>query len=318
MRSRIVSIFLCVLLFFSSIYLVGVAESENTSGTEATTVKPSAPVETIICSFKDISYGNDENQTLDLSLPIDNREQTGLVLYIHGGGWVGGDKSKIVNDFDTQLANKNYATASINYRLSELDKTDIYDIIDDITAALSRIKEIAAGYSVNINKVILNGYSAGGHLSLLYAYRYRQVSPIEIVAVFASSPACDLSIDEFYKNNPLGDEKYMCELMSKACGLKFTKETRIAHKKLLQELSPTDYVTSDCVPTVISHGKKDKVAPFKGSKNLSELLVESSVTHNFIVFEKSGHQLNKDESTKQYAKSVLQSYINSLFQLNMS
>ncbi len=323
MKSRIVAISISLLLFFSSLCIIGFAENEvevdvtvttettetteSTLPSQTTTEKPVS--ETIICSFKDISYGPNKNHTLDLTLPVDNREETGLLLFLHGGGWIGGDKDFSQEKFGLLKENKNYAVASINYRFAELGKTDIYDIVNDISSALSHIKSLAAGYSVNINKVVFYGHSAGGHLSLLYTYRYKSISPITPVGVIATAPAVDLSLDDFYKSNNLGDEKYMCELMSKACGEKFTPETRSEFNELLNELSPTDYVTADCVPTIIVHGKQDKVAPFKGSENLSDLLTACSVNHELIVMENSGHRLDKDKETKEYAKTAMQACI---------
>lgn len=326
MKSRIVALSLSLLLFFASLHLIGFAEDKVdadataqtetsvTAETTETTTKETVTepkTETIVCSFKDISYGSSEDNKLDLHLPVDDREETGLVLFLHGGGWIAGDKAAVKKNFGVLKENKNYATASINYRLAETGKTDIYDIINDITAAISHIKTLAAGYSVNITKVILCGHSAGGHLALLYAYRYKDISPVTPVGVFVTSPAVELSLDEFYKSNSLGDEKHMCELMSKACGETFTPQTRAGYEKLLKELSPTEYVTEDSVPTLIAHGKKDTVAPYKGSEILSERLTAFSVNHDLITFENSGHTLDKDKETRDYTETLLQERINS-------
>lgn len=321
MKSRIVAISISLLLFFSSLYVIGFAEGEDFLNVDATVtteaVAPSGtttekPVsETVVCTFMDISYGPEKNQTLDLALPIDDREETGLLLFLHGGGWITGDKNFSFDKFGLLKENTDYAVASINYRFAELGKTDIYDIVNDITSALSHIKSLAAGYSVNINKVVLYGHSAGGHLSLLYAYRYKDISPITPQGVIVTAPAADLALDDFYKSNKLGDENYMCELMSKACGVEFTPETRADYTDLLYELSPISYVTEDCVPTVIIHGKKDMITPFQGSESLCELLSFCSVDHELIAMENSGHKLDKDKETKEYAFTVIQERINS-------
>lgn len=323
MRSRIVAITLSVLLFFSALYIVGFPEKEitvnNTTSvsseaeTEATTEKE---VETVICSFKDISYGSDQKQTIDLDLPVDNRKETGLVLFLHGGGWVSGDKTSTGNAYRINMPNKHFATATINYRLAELGKADIYDIINDITAALSHIKEFAAGYGININKLVLCGYSAGGHLALLYAYKYKHLSPIELVGVFANSPAVDLSLDKFYEENSMGDEDFMCELMSNACGVEFTKTTREEHADLLKELSPINYISADSVPTVIAHGRLDTVVPIEASELFIKTLSENSVSSDLIIFEKSSHNLNNDLETKAYADEVISKYVTKWLELD--
>ena len=342
MRSRIVAISLCVLLFLSAVYIVGFPEQNpaadsivTTETTVITTEPSSAPVtsteassvpvtstepttekvETVTCSFKDVSYGNDPNQSFDLTLPVDNREETGLILFLHGGGWVSGDKKTLKGTFDALAKNNDHAVASLNYRYAVLGETDVYNIIDDITAALDRIKNLAAGYSVNINKVVICGHSAGGHLALLYSYRFCDVSPVKPVGVIATAPAADLSIDGFYKNNSLGDEKYMCELMSNVIGVKFTPETRAAQKELLMQVSPIAYVTKNTVPTIIAHGRKDKVVPFEGTERLIEVLNQNNVENEFLIFDNSGHQLDKekDKDTKVIAEELLREKIDSWF-----
>ncbi len=311
MRSRIVAILLCVLLFFSAVYIVGFPEPDSSTVDSITTTQQTTNVNPVICSFKDVSYGNDPNQTFDLTLPVDNRAETGLILFLHGGGWVSGDKKTLKGTFKALSNNPDYAVASLNYRFVTLNETDVYNIIDDITVALDHIKNLAAGYSVNINKVVICGHSAGGHLALLYSYRYCDVSPVRPVGVIATAPVTDLSIDSFYKNNTLGNEKYMCELMSKVIGVEFTPETFIAHKELLLQVSPVSYVTKSTVPTIIAHGKMDTVAPFEGSEMLIEALKLNNVEHNFIVYEKSNHQLNagKDKEAKALAEELIKEKI---------
>ncbi len=313
MRSRIFSFFLSVLIFISSIQIFGFSKNAG-SETEGNTV-PVAKTETVICSFQDIAYGENKKQTFDLNLPVDDREEIGLVVFLHGGGWRSGDKAAAKRNSPIFNENKDYATASINYRLCEENQTDIYDIIDDITTALAHIKAMSGGYGMNIGKVILCGHSAGGQLALLYAYKYKEISPIEPVGVFATSSVPDLTSEAFYKDNKIGDEKYMCELMSEVCGVKLTVETRANYTALLQELSPVNFVTPDSVPTVVLHGKKDRVAPCSGAQLLDDVLTENCVNHEVIIFEHSSHGLNGDPDKRLYSQKLMTACIKEWFDL---
>lgn len=315
MRSRIVAILLSVSLFLATLYISGFEVKPTIADIDRPENTPKN-VETVVCSFKNISYGQNPQQVFDLTLPIDHREEIGIVVFIHGGGWVGGDKTALMNYFKICSPNKNYAVAAINYRLAALNTIDVYDMINDITSALTKIKSMAEGYSVNIGKVILLGHSAGGHLSLLYAYRYKDISPIDVVGVFASAPVVDLSYDYFYTHNLIGNEEYMCSLMSKTCGIVFTPATRATYKDYLLELSPVSYVSETSVPTVIIHGKKDKIAYCASSLELDAKLEEFSVDHNLILFENSGHSLSQDPQAKIYAESFLKEKIFSLFSID--
>lgn len=313
MRSRIIFIFLSVLIIFSSIQLIGYSES-NTSASANNTEEASASG-TIVCNFKDIAYGSHPNQTFDLNLPIGSRAETGLVVFLHGGGWVSGDKCSANESLSILGSNKDYATASINYRFAGEDKADIYDIINDITTSLKHIKSMAGGYGVNITKLILCGNSAGGQLALLYSYKYSNISPITPVGTFVTASVPDLTADAFYKNNILGDEEYMCSLISKVCGVTLTAKTRASYNSLLRELSPVNFVTKDTVPTIIMHGTNDKIAPYSGAKLLDDVLTENCVNHELITVEKAGHGVLKNAEKKKYAEELMTACIYEWFDI---
>lgn len=304
MRTRTISILLAAFLFLSCLTAAVLHYGGNKSPSD-NTQQLTEQTDTSVLVFKNLKYGQHENQTFDLNLPVDNRDGIGLVLFLHGGGWIGGDKTSVRNSYSVFNANREYATASINYRFINDGVSDINDIIDDITLALSHIRRFASDYSVNLTKVILCGHSAGGHLSLLYAYKYKDISPIEPVGVFASAPVPDLSLDTFYTDNTLGDETHMCNLISQLCAEKFTPATRASKKALLDEISPLSYVSSASVPTVILHGSKDRIAPFSGSLVLSDKLSEYSVDHELVIFENSGHSMKNNEETKAYASELM-------------
>jgi len=112
------------------------------------------------------------------------------------------------------------------------------------------------------------------------------------------------------------DEDFMCELMSNACGVEFTKNTRKDHADLLKELSPINYISADSIPTVIAHGRLDTVVPIEASELFVKTLSENSVSNDLIVFEKSSHNLNNDLETKAYAEKVISEYVTKWLELD--
>ena len=201
-------------------------------------------------TFFDMSYGTHERQVVDLCVPDDATGDLGLVLFIHGGAWIAGDKESYDSGMNYGASELGIATASVNYRYISED-VDLLDVLDDIDAALAVIKAKGAEVGVNINRVLLTGDSAGGHLSLLYAYARKKTAPITPVAVISNSGPTDLYDDNFYHNNALGDKTVISDLMSKACGQRFTYETKQSAKAALMSVSPIAYVSADCVPTVV-------------------------------------------------------------------
>ena len=264
--------------------------------------------------FKNLSYGSHERQVMDLYLPEKNDGEVGLVLLIHGGAWISGNKDEYKSALKTACDDFGYAAAAINYRyLSET--VSLHDIADDIDLALKKIKEKGAEKGININKVLLTGSSAGAHLSMFYAYSRKDTAPITPAAVVSNCGPTDLSDDNFYYNadlgvnSELGDFEDIAYLFSCAGGQKFTYETRSTAKEALLKVSPIYYVNSDTVPTVINHGQKDTIVPFSNATAIVEKFKEYGVKYDFNVYPNSGHSLNKDEENRKIADDLLFKYL---------
>ena len=292
MFDKIIAFFLAIINFFLGLFGLGAIGGQDFD-----------------CqTFFDMAYGTHERQVVDLCIPDGASGDLGMVLFIHGGAWIAGDKESYEGGMNYGASSLGIATASTNYRyLSE--NVDILDILDDIDAALAKIKAKGNEVGVNINKVLLTGDSAGAHLSLLYAYARKSTAPIAPVAVISNSGPTDLYDDNFYHNNALGDEAVISDLMSKACGQRFTYETKESAKEALYRVSPIDYVSADCVPTVINHGNADSIVPFSNAQTLDALLTEYGVEHVLNVYEGADHDLGKDEAAKKRADELLFGYI---------
>ena len=98
---------------------------------------------------------------LDLVRPKGATGPLPVIMLIHGGGWVNGNKT---NDHKMaqQLALRGYATASIEYRLA--DEAKYPAAIQDCTAAVRWLRGHAAEYGLEPNKIGAVGFSAGAHL----------------------------------------------------------------------------------------------------------------------------------------------------------
>ncbi len=257
--------------------------------------------------YIDSAYGTHSRHTLDLYIPK-YKSEAGLVLFIHGGAWIGGDKDGYRSMLADIADEYGCACAAVNYRYIS-DDVDLLDIMDDIELAVSFIKQRGAENGVNINKMLLTGGSAGGHLSLLYAYSRKNVSAIEPVAVVSDCGPTDLTDSNYYHNNALGDEEYVAKILSWACGQKFTYETRDEAAEALRKVSPLYYTDSETVPTVINHGMKDNIVPFTNAEALDAKLTELGVTHIFNVYPNSDHGLSSDPENMKRAKEFFDEYI---------
>ena len=258
--------------------------------------------------LQDVSYGSHERNKLDLYIPENSDGEVGLVLMIHGGAWVGGDKECYRDMIKIWCEKRGYAAASINYRYLSYD-ISFDDILDDIENAVKCIKEKGAENGVNINKMILSGHSAGGHLSMLYAYARKDVSVIEPVAVANYCGPTDLVDPNFHNENATPELKELYRaIASLVYGEELTLEQAHLASDLLREASPLYYVDENTVPTIINHGKKDETVPYSNALSLEEKFNELGVTHIMNPYPNSGHGLSSDPLSEAKADVYFYEY----------
>ncbi|TFG46361.1 MAG: alpha/beta hydrolase [Dehalococcoidia bacterium] len=120
--------------------------------------------------FLDISYtqipGVSTNLTsLDIYTPQIGQNHP-IIIYIHGGSWVTGDKSNVDNK-PQAFTDAGYLFVSINYRLSPAVKHPSH--VQDIAKAIAWVYQNATLYDGDASKLTLVGHSAGAHLAALIA-----------------------------------------------------------------------------------------------------------------------------------------------------
>lgn len=257
--------------------------------------------------YTDVVYGEHERQRLDISLPKEKSGTVGLILFIHGGGWGAGDKSVYSDNLDKWSKVYGYATAAINYRYAS-GEYFVDDLMEDIALSLIKIKEFAAEKGYNIEKTMLTGSSAGGHLSLLYAYKYADSSAIMPVAVTDYSGPTDLTDGNYYANEQT-TPTYL-ELFSLLCGDSFDEDNYLTPEKKEKMLaaSPISYVNEKTVPTLICHGNADDVVPYSNAVILKAKLDEYGVENNLVTYNKSGHSLGGDKKARKRAQKLFIAY----------
>jgi acetyl esterase/lipase len=249
-----------------------------------------------------LAYGTHARQKLDLYLPVGGLTPRSLVIWIHGGGWQGGDKYPC-NHAPSLLAG-GFAIASINYRLSG-DATFPAQI-HDCRAAVRWLRAHAAEYGLDPRRVGSWGSSAGGHLSAMLGTA-GDVASLEgsVGGNVSKSSRVQAAADWFGPSNlftmyPSHDACNSPEsrLIGQCLGeikAHLDDPAWQAWAQLLRAASPVFHVSRDDPPFHIAHGTADPVVPPGQSQELHDALVTAQVPSTVRYVEGAGHGLPASE-----------------------
>ena len=242
--------------------------------------------------FADQPYGAHERQRFDLCLPRDHRDRSGLILFIHGGAWIAGDKEGYRGELE-KWSLRGIPAAAVNYRYIAAD-THMDALLDDITSALAAIRDLSADHGVRLDRVMLTGGSAGGHLSLLYAYARAEDAPVRPVCVADYCGPTLLTDEGLLYGTPehYPPKEQWTELFTNICGMLPDSDEGM---DMLRRYSPVSYVTEKTVPTIICHGQKDDIVPFSNAVSLRDALEAHGVEYAFLPMPAAGHGLEQKE-----------------------
>lgn len=135
---------------------------------------PFSPITNGAKFYKDIQYGSHTRNKFDLFLPSSSTP-TGLMIFIHGGGFISGDKNIAYNNAPSQLfvnalLQQNIAVATINYQyLANNNSGGILTPMNDCKRALQFMRHHSQVLNIDKAKVVLMGNSAGAGTSLWLA-----------------------------------------------------------------------------------------------------------------------------------------------------
>ena len=102
-------------------------------------------------TFANLSYGAHEQQAYDIWLTSDTEEPAPLVIHIHGGGFMSGDKKYIRQSSIKQFLEAGFAIAAINYRLSDNGPYPI--MMEDAARCLQTIRSRAKEWNIDPDKI---------------------------------------------------------------------------------------------------------------------------------------------------------------------
>ena len=257
---------------------------------EHSPAKPPPDIDHILSetiSITDVAYPSDySDNLLDIYLPKENESGSRpVILWIHGGAFVGGDKTD-VRYFAQTLAAEGYAVFAMNYQRAPERKypTPFLQLND----AYNFICEYAEEYKLDMHRFFLAGDSAGAQIAgqaanALTNEAYGETLPFQI-----DIPRDDIkglllycgifSVDDF---SAITSNYFFVQLF-KMIGWSYFGEKNWRETSLLNETNVIHHATENFPPAFITDGNTYSFEPL--AKMLVQRLNELHVPHNFLFF----------------------------------
>jgi acetyl esterase/lipase len=218
---------------------------------------------------------------MDLYYPSTAGRLFPVTVYIHGGGWIEGDKADAGNlVYSVLLARANFLQVSLNYRLAPRYRFPAQ--VEDVKCAIRHLRANAAHYNLDPRRIGAWGTSAGAHLAAMLGLTDQ--GPGWDVGQYTEQPSQVQTVVGFFgpydltKNFP-GIEQAELD----AFGIADRSDP------LLKTASPVTYVSPSAAPFLLIHGEQDHFVPPSQSQELHDLLVQAGVSADLVFVKNMGH-----------------------------
>ncbi|MEJ2898076.1 alpha/beta hydrolase [Acinetobacter sp. NS-4] len=215
---------------------------------------------------ENIAYGLKARQRFDIFSAASPLEQRPLIVFVHGGAWLHGDK-KDYRFVGEAFAKEGYDVAVINYHLAPEHVFPSY--IDDLSLALNYLTQHQSRLNIRTEKIVLMGHSAGAFniMSALYhPHPYSLQCRSQIRAIIGLSGPYHFD----YKDDPL-------------CAEAFDQSVPY------QQVMPYYFVESNQVRHYLFLASNDQVVGHSNSQDLHSILQEKGNHSQMITIPGTGH-----------------------------
>jgi acetyl esterase/lipase len=231
---------------------------------------------------------------LDVYVPREASAPNPTVIYIHGGGWVGGAKETSWLQLVPYLE-AGWSVVNVEYRLARVSLAPA--AVEDCRCALRWVIRNAKQYNFDTSKLVVTGHSAGGHLSLTTGMLppsagldrecpgSEDLKVAAIVNWFGISDVVDLL------DGPNMKEYAVAWLSSMP-----------NREEVARRVSPLTYVRAGLPPIITIHGDADPTVPYTHAVRLQEALNKAGVPNQLVTIPGGKHGgFSHDETLRAYS-----------------
>lgn len=250
----------------------------------------------------------------DLLFPknIDKNKKLPVLLNVHGGGFVAGDKGLRIG-ICRMFADNGWFVYNINYRLCH--KFPAPNCSIDVINAINFLPSLGKQYNLDLDKIVLTGDSAGGYL---VAHAMSSIADSHVREAL-NMPQCKLKIralmlfcgiynfeETLSKKAPFG---LIRSLGSSIMGFDIEDKEKYSSFPYIKELSPINYVNDSWPETFVSMAKKDMFCGGQGEEMAKALIkngVKTTIYQAYTMGETHcSHLLPYKNSSKEWLKAAI-------------
>lgn len=224
---------------------------------------------------------NNWEAKLDVYQPTNASGPTPTLVYIHGGGWTGGERQAAF--FNTMpYLEMGWAVVNVSYRLARVSLAPA--AVEDCRCALRWVISKAKDYNLDVNRLVVTGNSAGGHLALTTgmlpasAGLERQCPGNEELKVAA--------IINWYGITDVGDLLDGPNMKTYAVTWLSSLTNRY---EIAKRVSPLEYVRAGLPPILTIHGDADPTVPYSHATRLHDALNQAGVPNQLLTISGGKH-----------------------------
>jgi acetyl esterase/lipase len=203
-----------------------------------------------------------ERQQLDIIYPDGSIGPYRVIVAVHGGGWMTGDKQSESLAPLFEVVNQGYALITVNYRLSGDAPWPAQ--LHDLKAAMRFLRANGDMYRLNTDKIVVWGVSTGGHLAMMLAATNNQV---EFEDLSMGNENYSSSVQGVVSWCGASDLAELSEASTVTANRLLGVDVKKERARTLQA-SPLFHVSEEFPPLLLVHGTEDKFISYRQSVNM--------------------------------------------------
>ncbi|WP_297421573.1 alpha/beta hydrolase [Clostridium sp.] len=241
-------------------------------------------------NYKDVLYKNTNGVplTLDIYGPKNKvYKSSPVILYVHGGSWVYGDKSipEALSPILDTFRDQGYTIISTSYELMR-SKENFNKQISDVKDTIRWIYKNESTYNFDTNEIGVLGVSSGAHLALMASYSNENEFTDDLaLSKYSSKVKYLIDFAGPTDLNLLNTTNLNYDLTKVFASISNKED-------VIKKYNPINYVKKSNPNTLIIHSYSDDVVPYESSKKLYNKCIEIGAKADLITLNSTAHDLS--------------------------